>query len=123
MGDRSRNRAVEALSDQTMPRRFSYRPLDGEEIRYLALHPYRESVGLLECSLHHAKLGTVEYAALSYAWGDPTVTETIFVDDELLQVTTNLVAFFTTLNRGRAKWGWLWTARCTFGSMLYASIK
>jgi hypothetical protein len=43
---------------------------------------------------------------LSYAWGDPTVTETIFVDDEPFQVTTNLAAFLTTLNRGRAKWGW-----------------
>jgi hypothetical protein len=94
MGDHSGNRAVEALSDQTLPRRSSFKPLD---------IPFES---LLVCSLHHAKLGTVEYAALSYAWGDPAVAETILVDDEPFQVTTNLAAFLTTLNRGRAKWGW-----------------
>lgn len=38
--------------------------------------------------------------------GDPTATETIIVDDEPFQATTNLAAFLMTLSRGRVKWGW-----------------
>jgi hypothetical protein len=44
--------------------------------------------------------------ALSYTWGDPTITETILVNDEASKVTTNLAAFLTTLSRVRAKQGW-----------------
>jgi hypothetical protein len=63
-------------------------------------------VRLLECSLHHARTGSVAYAALSYTWGDPALTETILVDSEPFQATTNLAAFLKTLARRQAKWDW-----------------
>ena len=106
MEDFSPNKAVGTLHKRTLSRHSSYRPLEEREMRYLALYPYRESVGLLECSLHYAKIGSVGYGALSYTWGDPAVTETILLDNEPFLVTTNLAALLKALNKGRAKWNW-----------------
>jgi hypothetical protein len=47
------------------------------------------------------------YEALSYVWGDPTVTESIFVDGQEVQVTTNLKAALRRLRwvtRARPLW-------------------
>jgi hypothetical protein len=106
MEDPRENRAVDTLPKQTLPRRPSYRPLEGREIRFLALHPYRESVGLLECSLHYGRIGFTKYSALSDTRGDPAETETILGDDKPFQVTSNFAEFLKTLSRGRAKWDW-----------------
>ncbi|KAK8121795.1 hypothetical protein PG984_010465 [Apiospora sp. TS-2023a] len=71
---------------------YPYAPLRGDEIRYLTLHALDESVGVVKCSLRHASLHDLEgqYTALSYAWGDASVTETIHVMGHPFNVTTNL---------------------------------
>jgi Heterokaryon incompatibility protein (HET) len=83
-----------------------YRPLKETEIRYLIIHPYRESVGLVECSLHYAPIGSAGYSAISYAWGDANNKEVILVDNRPFQITANLASCLKTLNIiGPAKWG------------------
>lgn len=83
-----------------------YRPLQGAEIRYLGLQPYRESVGLIECCMHYAPIESAEYYALSYSWGDAMVKETILVDNHPFQITTNLASFMKALNAGRVMCNW-----------------
>lgn len=71
-------------------RRRIYTPLDpdGKEIRLLKLHPTAKhgKDGPLRCTLvHYALQGTngetLEYETVSYAWGDPTPTAKIVVND------------------------------------------
>jgi hypothetical protein len=70
------------------------------------MHPYRESVGLVECSLHYAPIGSVGYSAISYTWGDANNKEVILVDNRPFQITANLASCLKTLNiTGPAKWG------------------
>jgi hypothetical protein len=56
------------------------------------LKPFDKDVGLVECSLWQAPLEEAHYTAISYAWGDPAVTEPILVAGETCHVTTNLAA-------------------------------
>lgn len=69
-----------------------YKSLQHQEIRILTLKPGSDS-DLVECSLEHAFLDdNPRYYALSYAWGDPTITQKILVDGKTLPVTVNLFA-------------------------------
>jgi hypothetical protein len=75
---------------------YCYSPLPpGEDIiRLLRLMPARDMAAALHCELFHYSLksgqGTHLYEALSYVWGDPIKTKTIFVGEESLNVTSNL---------------------------------
>ena len=65
-------------------------PLRDREIRVLALRSGEVSDAIV-CSLHVVVLDEKpEYEALSYAWGDPNVTEEICVDGVEVDVTLNL---------------------------------
>ncbi|KAK6071048.1 heterokaryon incompatibility protein [Seiridium cupressi] len=71
-----------------------YAPLvsSQSQIRTIILHSgqFNEDV---QCSFHIVSLdGNLEYEALSYIWGDPTVTQPVIVDGNEMQVTTNLKA-------------------------------
>src|SRR5450432_2237374 len=71
---------------------MDYRPLvtDRSEIRLLMLLPYEENT-TVRCSLEHVSLiNPPEYCALSYCWGDPTITKEVIINGNLVQVTTNL---------------------------------
>ena len=69
-----------------------YTPLDIEnyEIRILTILPGPPTL-VLRCTLEKTSLITPsKYTALSYCWGDPTVTENIIIGDVDTPVTVNL---------------------------------
>ncbi|KAK9417241.1 putative Heterokaryon incompatibility domain-containing protein [Seiridium unicorne] len=71
-----------------------YAPLVSSQtqIRTIILHSgqFNEDI---QCSFHIVSLdGNLEYEALSYVWGDPTITQPVIVDGNEMQVTTNLEA-------------------------------
>jgi hypothetical protein len=62
------------------------------EIRILVLHPGLQGTAI-EISVYRLDLDDPDrwrYAALSYTWGDPTITKQILVEGESFNVTTNL---------------------------------
>jgi hypothetical protein len=67
-----------------------YLPLSQEhrEIRTVTIVPSLDRCATGKISLNNPP----EYHALSYAWGDPTITVPIFVNDVEIQVTPNLEA-------------------------------
>ena len=80
-----------------------YQPLNRgrREIRLLTIEPksradYIEAtrVSPVKCQLSVVSLddSDIEYEALSYAWGDPSVTKPIIVNDQLVSATENLAA-------------------------------
>jgi hypothetical protein len=65
-------------------------PLDDGLIRVLTLHA-GNPLDPIVCSLEVAVLADRPlYEALSYTWGDPDITETIYVDGTQVAVTVNL---------------------------------
>lgn len=72
-----------------------YTPLSiaNYEIRILTLLPNIEESSPICCTLEPASLFELpQYNALSYCWGDPIFTETVYVNDFPVEATTNLVA-------------------------------
>ncbi|CAE7175349.1 heterokaryon incompatibility protein [Pyrenophora teres f. teres] len=70
-----------------------YKPLDTtkDEFRLLSLEPNADPDSTITCRLFTASLtDEPSYTALSYVWGDPTITKPIFVNDIEVQVTVNL---------------------------------
>lgn len=68
-----------------------HRPIvNGSEIRVVILHP--GSFGdPIDCQLEHIQLvPDSDYEAVSYVWGDATVTKPITLDGRVYPVTTNL---------------------------------
>jgi Heterokaryon incompatibility protein (HET) len=71
---------------------FQYRPLsqDEPEIRLVSLLPASDPSAEIHCELLYTSLDEPDlYEPLSYAWGDPTITELIFLDDHKFAITTN----------------------------------
>jgi hypothetical protein len=63
---------------------------DHNEIRLLSILPADEGHGV-SCSLEHVSLiNPPEYVALSYCWGDAAVRKEIRINEESVQVTSNL---------------------------------
>ncbi|KAI0098083.1 heterokaryon incompatibility protein-domain-containing protein [Nemania sp. FL0031] len=63
------------------------------EIRVLNLLPASDPCAPIECTLHTVSLqDDVRFTALSYVWGDPSVTTTITLNGETFPVTINLGA-------------------------------
>jgi hypothetical protein len=92
----------------------SYEPLppDGSQIRLIAI-TRSKTYGVVECTLAHYSFnevinGDLGYEALSYVWGDPTVTTVpIKLNGQTFQVTRNLEAALWSLRRqhdGRLIW-------------------
>ena len=68
-------------------------PTFRNEIRLLTIEHAAHHEAELKCSLFQASLdGELEYFALSYLWGDPTVTAPILVNNVPVSVTRNLEA-------------------------------
>lgn len=73
-----------------------YQPLDlsKREFRVLHLLPASQPSDDIHCRLQHVAFGSEEptpiYEALSYVWGDPTVTATVTIDYTPIQVTVSL---------------------------------
>jgi len=69
-------------------------------IRLIIIQPAQDPNGIVECSLGTIPLfdpETPAYVALSYVWGDASVTEEIRVNSAPLAVTTNLAALLRLL--------------------------
>lgn len=72
-----------------------YTPLDRNhsQIRLIEILPCNIAEDKVRCVLRTAESGPDAcYAALSYVWGDPNVTEEIIVNDIVFPVTTNLAS-------------------------------
>ena len=70
-----------------------YEPLDVDfyEIRMLSILPATTPDAVVKCTLEKTSLlAPPKYVALSYCWGDPDFTTTIFVNDIEVNVTVNL---------------------------------
>ncbi|KAH6853222.1 heterokaryon incompatibility protein-domain-containing protein [Chaetomium sp. MPI-CAGE-AT-0009] len=85
-----------------------YQPLDTSrrEIRLLQIVQGSED-GPIECTLHMVDFDDIdfEFAALSYVWGDESITADILVDGHLRSVTTNLESALRNFWRYFAKNG------------------
>lgn len=77
-----------------MPYSF-YQPLDvsQRQIRLLSIDSSKDEASTISCSLHLSSLeDQPDFNALSYVWGDPSVTQNILVQGEVFAATTNLVS-------------------------------
>jgi hypothetical protein len=72
-------------------RRYKYIPLRFTEIRILEIHPGNAHMPLC-CKLFEPENTPVQYEALSYAWGEPTLTESFTETDTntVIHITRNL---------------------------------
>jgi hypothetical protein len=74
--------------------RYQYQNLSPREIRLIELHPPNTTdpdeiyISLIHVSIDEGP----EYAALSYAWGDPIRTAHVNCDGKWMPVTENLFA-------------------------------
>ncbi|KAK8017044.1 hypothetical protein PG993_015233 [Apiospora rasikravindrae] len=71
---------------------YPYNPLRDDEIRYLVIHAFNESIGVVQCTLCVAPLHDLDnsFTALSYVWGNVNTTDTIQLTGHPFNVTTNL---------------------------------
>lgn len=64
-----------------------------DEIRLVTIKPASKLSEEVHCNIESVRLSTSpEYQALSYAWGDASITEEINVDGTVFRVTTNLAS-------------------------------
>ncbi|RYO75509.1 hypothetical protein DL764_010392 [Monosporascus ibericus] len=78
-----------------MAHNLLYEPLDESrrEIRLVTILPSENEDQPVACRLETASLtDKLEYVAMSYVWGDPSVTKDIVVNGTVFPVTTNLEA-------------------------------
>ena len=85
------------MAIQQPPGSYKYQSLDASkhEIRLVELLPIKKPEGisdyLVNCRIRHISLNDFpDYEALSYHWGDATVTWPIFLDGAVFLVTKNL---------------------------------
>lgn len=75
---------------------YYHQPLADGEIRVLDLLP-PDGTDEVRCRIRHVRLSDQpKYEALSYCWGDPKDTLSIFCDGYVMKVTKNLYSFLTT---------------------------
>lgn len=70
-------------------------PLNKSQTRILRLHSQPSNATIVSCSLEVMTLDpepSMVYTALSYVWGDASVTDDIIVNGVSFTVTTNLVS-------------------------------
>jgi hypothetical protein len=90
--DEAIEESLEADGDSKSVHKNGYKPLTRPwEIRVLVLHP-GEKGSPIECSLEHSNLRSKKsgFEALSYVWGDPTITNEITCDSRKITVGKNL---------------------------------
>lgn len=70
---------------------FVYEPLRGDEIRLVRIHWDEQRNAPIACTLEHVSLSTKPtFAALSYVWGDASITRPIQLNGCAFHITTNL---------------------------------
>ena len=80
------------MSQQSQTGNFIYSPLSlaGNEIRLFLLDPGDHNERISGRLRHVSLDDDIQYTALSYVWGDPSVTRPINLDGYSFDVTTNL---------------------------------
>jgi len=78
------------------------------QIRLLTVSEHDEN-GLLSCNIRTASLDDVSrpFTALSYVWGEPSITEAILVNGKTFEATTNLELALRSLRgdlNGKSLW-------------------
>ncbi|KAG4433772.1 hypothetical protein IFR05_010739 [Cadophora sp. M221] len=77
---------------------FKYKPLTGSSAIRLVILEAGRGQDPVKCRLIHVSLDDdPQYEALSYAWGDPSVTTPIYLDGKTFSVTENLEAALVNL--------------------------
>ncbi|RSM13851.1 hypothetical protein CDV31_005721 [Fusarium ambrosium] len=87
------------------PSTYHYSPLPKDCIRLLWLMPHENKDALIQCQLFDYILlgsrgGTHLYEALSYVWGSPEKTQSIFTPTGCVPVTENLHAALSRVRDG-----------------------
>lgn len=105
---------------QMAPLLFKHSRLDttnSRAFRVLELLPSRGLQAPIRCELHHRILGdTIQYEAVSYAWGEPNPQTNIYINGStVLGVTKNCYEALFTCDRDSI-------GGC-YGSTQYASIR
>jgi hypothetical protein len=78
---------------------LTYETLDSSSAEIRLLKVRYSNDGGIECDLTKCSLNeNLEYYALSYVWGDPTVTKNILVNGKVFAATINLVAALETFS-------------------------
>ena len=94
-------------------------PVNQSRTRVLLLHSHTSNAAPVSCSLEVMTLDpepSRTYMALSYVWGDASVTEDITVNGVLFAVTTNLASALRQIRKGFGE-VFLWAdAICTYYS-------
>ncbi|EWZ00153.1 hypothetical protein FOYG_00042 [Fusarium oxysporum NRRL 32931] len=79
-----------AVSSPKGPTLYANLNISGRQFRLLTILSTKPEIS---CRLEVAEFGDeLSFNALSYVWGDPTVTETILVNEHRIQVTKNLIS-------------------------------
>jgi hypothetical protein len=87
---------------------YRYRRLNKNEFRLLVLYPSKNYSSKIECNICHERLRRdLPYEALSYVWGDPTITRPISVGSGTFLATENLERALRAL-RNRTEMRILW---------------
>jgi len=87
---------------------YPYKPLDFDthEIRLLKLNWAHLEESAIFCSLEHVSLiDPGPYIALSYCWGDPKITKSVYIGESLVEVTVNLHLALKAVRKFRLKSG------------------
>ncbi|KAI0147133.1 heterokaryon incompatibility protein-domain-containing protein [Xylariaceae sp. FL1272] len=109
------------MSDQndTTQRASLYTPLEPtlSQVRFIEIIPSASDDQLVSCRLETMDLaGGTPYAALSYVWGDASITEDILVNGIKVAVTTNLASALRHFSKngfpchghdGKVTWLWV----------------
>lgn len=99
------------MSSETPVTEYKHRPLpDKSWIRLIKIHPHVED-NHLSCALQHfitPSKTCPDYVALSYLWGDPTPTHTIYINGLPRKIHTNLWLFLRRAwTNGETAWFWV----------------
>ncbi|KAF6812096.1 ankyrin and HET domain-containing protein [Colletotrichum musicola] len=106
------NAKHEVAEASGQPAASLYKPLTraGREIRVISIH--EDDNDTVSCSMKHVLLADrPEFDALSYTWGDPTITRPIVFNGHKVNVTQNLDAALHRLRsmkrQGKLKFIWI----------------
>jgi hypothetical protein len=106
-------------SDKPPTNIYTYRDLGESDIRFLRLHTGREDEPLAGDLLHFERRSAPAYQAVSYVWGDPSLSRELYLQEGILAITASLAALLrrcrSLLGCGRLTEIMFWVdAVCTY---------
>ena len=86
---------------------YTYENLEPGFIRVLEILPSSRSSKHINCRIRIVPFGSIDYDAVSYCWGAPKITKSIFIQRKRLRIRTNIFHFLKLLAAQRYR-GQLW---------------